>query len=226
MSPAFAGRFFTTSATWEAPLHLWATYKGMCGNGIHGKYTGITLPLLFVVHSLSHVRLSATPWIAAPQDIYPSLPPRVCSHSCPLSWCCYLILCRSLLLSHSVFPSIRVFTSESVLHIRWPNIGASASASVLPVNIQSWFPLGINWFDLLEVQGLSQFFSSNTVKNISSSALSLLYGPSPTSVHDYWKSHHCCCSVTQSCATLCNLMDCSTPWNEDACSLEQKLWPT
>ena len=160
MSPALAGRFFTTSATWEAPLHLWATYKGMCGNGIHGKYTGITLPLLFVVHSLSHVRLSATPWIAAPQDIYPSLPPRVCSHSCPLSWCCYLILCRSLLLSHSVFPSIRVFTSESVLHIRWPNIGASASASVLPVNIQSWFPLGINWFDLLEVQGLSQFGSN------------------------------------------------------------------
>ena len=76
----------------------------------------------------------------------------------------YLILCASLLLLHSVFPSIRVFTSESVLHIRWPNIGASASASVLPVNIQSWFPLGINWFDLLEVQGLSRFFSSNAVQ--------------------------------------------------------------
>ena len=48
----------------------------------------------------------------------------------------HLILCHPLLLSPSIFPSIRVFSSESVLYIKWPNIGASASASVFPVNIQ------------------------------------------------------------------------------------------
>ena len=149
-----------------SPLHLWATYKGICVKGVHGTCTGITPPLLFVVHSLSHVRFSATPWIAAPQDIHPSLSPRVCSHSCPLSWCCYLSISSSAAPFSFcvVFPSIRVFTSESVLHIRWPNIGASTSASVLPVNIQSWFPLGINGFDFIEVQGLSRFFFSNAVQ--------------------------------------------------------------
>ena len=48
----------------------------------------------------------------------------------------HLILCRPLLLPPSIFPSIRVFSNESVLHIRWPRTGASASASVLPMNIQ------------------------------------------------------------------------------------------
>ena len=53
----------------------------------------------------------------------------------------HLILCRPLLLP-SIFSSIRVFPNESALHTRWPNIGVLASASVLPMNIQDWFPLG------------------------------------------------------------------------------------
>ena len=52
----------------------------------------------------------------------------------------HLILCCPLLLLPSIFPSIRVFSNESVLCIRWLNIGASASTSVLPMNIQGWFP--------------------------------------------------------------------------------------
>ena len=55
----------------------------------------------------------------------------------------YLILCHSLLLLPSIFPSIRVFSNESVVCIRWPSIGASASASVLPMTIQDWLPLGL-----------------------------------------------------------------------------------
>ena len=54
----------------------------------------------------------------------------------------HLILCCPLLLLPSIFPSIRVFSNESVFHIRWLKYGVSASASVLPVNIQDWFPLG------------------------------------------------------------------------------------
>ena len=65
----------------------------------------------------------------------------------------HLILCCPLLLLPSVFPSIRVFSNESVFHIRWPkSIGASASTSVFPVNTQDWSPLG--WTGcLLAVQG-------------------------------------------------------------------------
>ena len=62
----------------------------------------------------------------------------------------HLILCRPLLLPPSIFPSIRVFSNESVIHISGQRIGISASTSVLPVNTQDWFPLG---FDLLAVQG-------------------------------------------------------------------------
>ena len=64
---------------------------------------------------------------------------------CPLSWWYHsnhLILCHPLLLPPSVFPSFRVFSNESVLASDGQNIGASASASVLPMNIQDWFPLG------------------------------------------------------------------------------------
>ena len=76
----------------------------------------------------------------------------------------HLILCDPLLLLPSVFPSIRVFPKESALHIRWPNVGASASAYVLPMNIQGRFPLGwTGWISLLS-KGLSRVFLSSTVQ--------------------------------------------------------------
>ena len=65
----------------------------------------------------------------------------------------HLILCHPLFRLSSVFSTIRVFSNESALHIRWPSIGASASASVLPVNIQDWFPFKIDCLDLLAVPG-------------------------------------------------------------------------
>ena len=67
-----------------------------------------------------------------------------------------LILCHALLLLPSIFPSIRVFSNESVLWIRWPNIGVSASTSVLPMNIQDWFPLGLTGWISLQSKGLSK----------------------------------------------------------------------
>ena len=65
------------------------------------------------------------------------------------------------------------------------SIGASASASVLPMNIQGWFPLRLTGLISLQSKGLSEA----QFKIINSSALSLLYGPTLTSVHDYWKNH-------------------------------------
>ena len=102
------------------------------------------------VQSLSHVWLFAHPWTAAFQA----------SLSITHSWGLLklmsiesvmpsnrLILCHLLLLLPSVFPRVRVFSNELALHNRWPSIGASASVSVLPVNIQDWFPLG--WSGLI-----------------------------------------------------------------------------
>ena len=99
----------------------------------------------------------------------------------------HLIFCHPLLLLPSIFLSIRVFSKESVLHIRWPKIGASASASVLPMNIQDWFPLGLTGWISLQSKGLSS--PTPQFKSINSSALSFLYGPTLTSIHDHWKNH-------------------------------------
>ena len=69
-----------------------------------------------------------------------------------------------LLFPPSVFPSIRVFSGESVLHIRWPKFGASASASVLPVNIQRWFPLGWTGWISLQSRGLKSLLQHHSLK--------------------------------------------------------------
>ena len=76
----------------------------------------------------------------------------------------HLSRCHPLLLLPSIFPSIRVFSFESTLHIRGPKYGVSVSSSVLPMNIQGWFPLGwIDWISLLS-KGLSKVFSNTTVQ--------------------------------------------------------------
>ena len=105
-----------------------------------------------VVELLSRVQLFATPWTAAGQTslsftISLSLLELMSFESVMPSN--HLILCWPLLLLPSVFPSIRVFSNESVFHIRWPNFGASAAASVLPMNIQDWFPLGLTGLNSL-----------------------------------------------------------------------------
>ena len=74
----------------------------------------------------------------------------------------HLILCRPLLLPPSVFPSIRVFSNESALRIRWTSTGALAS--VLPMNIQDWFPLWLTGWISLQSKGLSRVFSNTTVQ--------------------------------------------------------------
>ena len=89
----------------------------------------------------------------------------------------HLFLCCPLLLLHSVFPSIRNFSNESSLHISGQSFGASASASVLPMNIQDQFPLGLTGLISLQSKRLLRVFPSTTIWSINSFALSLLYGP-------------------------------------------------
>ena len=85
--------------------------------------------------------------------------PRACSNSCPLIESVmpsnYRVLCCPRLLLPSILPSIRVFSNESVLTSGWQSIGASSSASVLPINIQDWFPLQLTGLISLQSKGLS-----------------------------------------------------------------------
>ena len=93
----------------------------------------------------------------------------------------HLILCRPRLLLPSIFPSITVFFNESGLHIKWPKYW-TFSFSISPSNEYSGLiSFRIDWFDLLAVQGI--------LKSLLLSALSFLYGPTLTSIHDYWKNH-------------------------------------
>ena len=96
----------------------------------------------------------------------------------------HLVLCHPLLLP-SIFPSIRVFSNESVLHIRWPKYW-SFSFSISPYNEYSGLiTFRIDWFDLLAVQGTQESSPTPQFKSINYSALSFLYGPALTSIHDY-----------------------------------------
>ena len=104
---------------------------------------------------LQHIRLLCLPLFSG-----------VCSNSCSLSRMLsnHLILCCPLLLLPSIFPNTRVLSSELALHIRWLNIGASASVSVLAMNIRGWFPLGWTGWISLQSTGLSRIFSNTTIQ--------------------------------------------------------------
>ena len=94
----------------------------------------------------------------------------------------HLILCCLLLILPSIFPIIKVFSNQSALHSAWPSIGASTSASVLLVNIQGWFPLASTGLISLQIKELLRLLQHHNFKSINSLALSLLYGPTLTSM--------------------------------------------
>ena len=75
----------------------------------------------------------------------------------------HLILCHPLLLLPSIFPSSRVFSKESVLHIRWPKYWSFSFSISSSMNIQDWFPLGLTGL-ILQSKGLSRVFSNTTVQ--------------------------------------------------------------
>ena len=102
-------------------------------------------------HGLQHTRLPC-----------PSPTPGDCSNSCPLMPSNHLILCCPLLLLSSIFPIIRVFSNESVLHIRWPKYGSFSFSINPPTNIQDSFSLRLTGWISLQSKGLSRVFSNTT----------------------------------------------------------------
>ena len=86
------------------------------------------------------------------------------------------------------FPALGSFQISQLFASGGQSIGASTSTSVLPMNIQDWFPLGLTGLISLLSKGLSRVFSNTTVQKHQFLALHFLYGPTLTSMHDYWKN--------------------------------------
>ena len=144
------------------------------------------------VQLLSCVRLLVTPWATARQaslSITNSRsPPRLMSIESVMP-SNHLILCHPLLLLPSIFPSIRVFSNESALRIRWQKYW-SFSFNISPSNEHpGLISFTMDWLDLLAVQGTLKPSPTPQFKSINSSALSFLYSPTLTSIHDLWKNH-------------------------------------
>ena len=119
------------------------------------------------VQLLSRVRLFATPWTAARQaslSITNSQSLLKLMSTELVTPSNNLILRRPLLLLLSIFPGIRVFSTESVIRITWPKCWVSPSKSILPMNIHEWFPLGWTDWIFLQSKGLSRVFSNTTVQ--------------------------------------------------------------
>ena len=150
-------------------------------------------PNISSVQSLSCVRLFATPWTAAHQASLSitnsrSLLKLMSIESVMPS--SHLILCHPLLLSTSIFPSIRVFSNNQFFPLGGQSIGVSDSTSVLPMNTQDLYILQDGLVGSPCSPRDSQESSPTPkFKTISSSALSFLYSPTLTSIPDYWKNH-------------------------------------
>ena len=145
-----------------------------------------------VIQSLCHFWLFATPW------------PAVCLQS-SLSFTIsrsllkllsiesvmpsnHLILCHPLCLLPSIFPSVRVFSTESALRIRWPKYWSFIFNIRTFSEYSGLIPLRIGWFHLLAIWETLESSPVPQFKSINSSVLSLRYGPTLTSIHDYFKN--------------------------------------
>ena len=144
------------------------------------------------VQLLSHVWLFATPWTTASQaslSITSSqnlLKLMSIESVIPSN---HLILCHPLLLLPSIFPNTRVFSNDSALHIRWPKYWSFNFSISLSNEHPGRISFRMDWLGLLAVQGTLESSPTPQFKSINSSALSFLYSPTLTSIHDHWKNH-------------------------------------
>ena len=149
------------------------------------------LDYVVVVQLLSHVQISATLWTAAFQSslsyYLPEFP------QIHVRWVGDAIKPSYPLPLSSPF-AFNISQHQGLLHWvgHWggQSIGASASAAVLPMNIQGWFPLGLTGLISCSARD-SRIFSRTTVQKHQFSSPQPFYSPTLTSIHDYWKSHSC-----------------------------------
>ena len=131
-------------------------------------------------HGLQHARLP-----------YPSPSPRVCSNSCPFCWWCHPTISSSVTRfsphPQSFSPS-RSFPMSLLFTSAGQSIGASASASVLPMNIQGWFPSGLTILSFMQSK-VSQVFFNTTIQKHQFFSTQPSSWPNFTYVYNYWKNH-------------------------------------
>ena len=158
---------------------------------------------MFIVHCLhlfSSVQfgcsvVSNSLWPYEPQYARPPCPsptPRVHSNPCPLSQWCHPTISSSVFRfapCPQSFPESGAFPMSQLFAWGGQSTGVSASTSVFPMNTQDWSPLGWTGWTSLESKGLTRVFSKPQFKSINSRALSFLYSPTLTSIHDHWKNH-------------------------------------
>ena len=164
----FVGSILLTSPTWWGVLYLQNSSKILLYVALEGNQDPTLSSVQFSsFQSFSRVRLFATPWNAAHQASLSvtnsqSLLKLKSMESVMSSN--HLILCHPLLLPPSIFPSIRVFSNESVLHIRWPKYW-SFSFSISPSNeYPGLISFRMDWLDLLAVQRTLKVFSNTAIQ--------------------------------------------------------------
>ena len=144
------------------------------------------------VQSLSHVQPLVTPWIVAHQASLSITNSQSLIKLMSIESWCHPTLSSSLVPFSSClqsFPASGSFPVSQLFTSGGQSIGASASASVLPMNIQDWFPLGLTGLISLQSKNSQESYPTPQFKSINSSALSLIYGPTLTSIYDFWKNH-------------------------------------
>ena len=163
----------------------WNRFNFLLGLWVLNTTCTSQLPKIVVVQSLSHTPpLSLwTHGLQHAKFLYPPPSPGTCSNSCPwLGNAICLILCCPLLLLPQSFPTSGSFPVSQLFASDGQRIGASASAPVLPMNNQSWFPLGLTDLISLQPKGLSRVFSSTTIQKYQ------FFDPQPS----LWYSSHNC----------------------------------
>ena len=160
------------------PIHLQNIFIHRCSCSVPQ-----VCPTFCDPHGLQHTRLPC-----------PSPSPGACSNSCPLSWWCHPTIlysvipfssCPQSFAASESFPMSQFFTSGG------QSIGTSTSASALPINIQGWFPLGLNGLiSLMSKETLHEPLQHHSPRASVLQALGLLYGPTVTSVYDSWRNHN------------------------------------
>ena len=152
-------------------------YPSLKNNTIlHCRSTMLVSRVWLWPHGLQHT------WLPCP-----SLSPKVCSNSCPSSQWCHPTISFSVVPFSSClhfFPALGSFPMSELFAMSDQSFGASVSASVLPMNIQDWFPLGWTGWISLQSKGLSRVFSNTTqFKSINSSALTQPSSQSNSHIH-------------------------------------------
>ena len=161
------------------PLPSWA-----CGPGKTLKVSAERLFLSVVAQSLSHAWLFSTHGLQHAGLPCSSLFPGICSNSCPLSQWCYPTISSSIdpfSFCLQSFPASESFSVNQLFTSGGQIIGASASASVLPMTIQGWFPLRLTGLISLQSKEFSRVFPSTTIQKHQFFGIQHLYGPTLTS---------------------------------------------